>query len=57
MVHCLGFDKLVLEENQFENNRIKLSKWAMNIIDDLKLQYKVGGVARIIYWNIGCFSH
>lgn len=28
----------------------------MNIIDDIKLQYKVGGVAfRIIYWNIGCF--
>tara|TARA_R110000868_G_scaffold79996_6_gene227297 strand:+ start:355 stop:1218 length:864 start_codon:yes stop_codon:yes gene_type:complete len=28
----------------------------MNIIDDIKLQYKLGGVAfRIIYWNIGCF--
>lgn len=28
----------------------------MNIIDDLKLQYKVGSVAfRIIYWNVGCF--
>jgi hypothetical protein len=28
----------------------------MNIIDDIKLQYKVGGVAfRIIYWNVGCF--
>ncbi|MDG2431274.1 rhomboid family intramembrane serine protease [Flavobacterium sp.] len=28
----------------------------MNIIDDLKLQYKVGGVAfRLIYWNIAFF--
>jgi membrane associated rhomboid family serine protease len=28
----------------------------MNIIEDIKLQYKVGSVAfRIIYWNIGCF--
>jgi membrane associated rhomboid family serine protease len=28
----------------------------MNIIDDIKLQYKVGSVAfRIIYWNVGCF--
>jgi membrane associated rhomboid family serine protease len=28
----------------------------MNIIDDLKLQYKLGGIAqRMIYWNIGCF--
>ena len=28
----------------------------MNIIDDLKLQYKLGGIAqKMIYWNIGCF--
>ncbi|MFB3389070.1 rhomboid family intramembrane serine protease [Flavobacterium sp. LAR06] len=28
----------------------------MNILDDLKLQYKIGGVAlRVIYWNIACF--
>jgi membrane associated rhomboid family serine protease len=28
----------------------------MNIIDDLKLQYKAGSIAfRIIYWNVGCF--
>ncbi|OIV43088.1 rhomboid family intramembrane serine protease [Flavobacterium johnsoniae] len=28
----------------------------MNILDDLKLQYKLGGVAmRVIYWNIACF--
>ncbi|WP_347052797.1 rhomboid family intramembrane serine protease [Flavobacterium olei] len=28
----------------------------MNILDDLKLQYKLGGIAmRVIYWNIGCF--
>lgn len=28
----------------------------MNIIDDLKLQYKLGGIAqRMIYWNVGCF--
>lgn len=28
----------------------------MNIIDDLKLQYKLGGVAqRLIYWNVACF--
>jgi len=28
----------------------------MGIIEDIKLQYKLGGVAfRIIYWNIGCF--
>ena len=28
----------------------------MNIIDDLKLQYKLGGIAmRVIYWNIACF--
>jgi membrane associated rhomboid family serine protease len=26
------------------------------IIDDLKLQYKIGGIAqRLIYWNVGCF--
>lgn len=28
----------------------------MGIIDDLKLQYKLGGIAqRMIYWNVGCF--
>src|SRR6187431_194496 len=28
----------------------------MSIIDDLKLQYKIGGIAmRMIYWNVGCF--
>lgn len=28
----------------------------MNILDDLKLQYKLGGIAmQVIYWNIGCF--
>lgn len=28
----------------------------MNIIDDLKLQYKLGGITnRLIYWNVGCF--
>ena len=28
----------------------------MNIIDDLKLQYKLGGIAqRLIYWNVSCF--
>lgn len=28
----------------------------MNILDDLKLQYKLGGVAnKLIYWNIACF--
>lgn len=28
----------------------------MNILDDLKLQYKMGGtVQRLIYWNIACF--
>ena len=28
----------------------------MNIIDDIKLQYKIGGVAnRFIYWNVGIF--
>lgn len=28
----------------------------MNILDDLKLQYKIGGVSlRLIYWNIACF--
>lgn len=28
----------------------------MSIIDDLKLQYKLGGVAqRLIYWNVSCF--
>jgi membrane associated rhomboid family serine protease len=28
----------------------------MNILDDLKLQYKLGGIAhRLIYWNVGCF--
>jgi membrane associated rhomboid family serine protease len=28
----------------------------MNIIDDLKIQYKLGGIAqKMIYWNIGCF--
>lgn len=28
----------------------------MNIIDDIKLQYKLGGIAhRLIYWNVACF--
>lgn len=28
----------------------------MDILDDLKMQYKIGGIAfRLIYWNIGCF--
>jgi membrane associated rhomboid family serine protease len=28
----------------------------MNILDDLKIQYKLGGIAlKMIYWNIGCF--
>ena len=28
----------------------------MNILDDLKLQYKLGGIAmKVIYWNIACF--
>ncbi len=28
----------------------------MNILDDLKLQYKIGGFSnKIIYWNVGCF--
>jgi len=28
----------------------------MNILDDLKLQYKLGGIAiRVIFWNIACF--
>ena len=28
----------------------------MNIIDDLKLQYRTGGIInRLIFWNIGCF--
>jgi membrane associated rhomboid family serine protease len=28
----------------------------MSIIDDLKLQYKLGGIAqRLIYWNVSCF--
>ncbi|KRD63781.1 transmembrane rhomboid family protein [Flavobacterium sp. Root935] len=28
----------------------------MNILDDLKLQYRLGGIVmRVIYWNIACF--
>ncbi|GGF09112.1 rhomboid family intramembrane serine protease [Flavobacterium limi] len=28
----------------------------MNILDDLKLQYKIGSISlRLIYWNIACF--
>ena len=28
----------------------------MNILDDIKLQYKIGGIAnRLIYWNVGIF--
>lgn len=28
----------------------------MNILEDLKMQYKLGGIAlKMIYWNIGCF--
>lgn len=28
----------------------------MNIIDDLKMQYRLGGIAqKMIYWNVGCF--
>jgi membrane associated rhomboid family serine protease len=28
----------------------------MNILDDLKMQYKLGGISlKMIYWNIGCF--
>ena len=29
----------------------------MSILDDLKMQYRLGGVAeKIIFWNIGCFA-
>jgi len=28
----------------------------MNILDDLKLQYRLGGISmQVMYWNIGCF--
>lgn len=28
----------------------------MNILDDLKMQYRLGGISlKMIYWNIGCF--
>ena len=28
----------------------------MNILDDLKMQYRLGGIAmKMIFWNIGCF--
>lgn len=28
----------------------------MNILDDLKMQYRLGGIAmRMIYWNVACF--
>lgn len=28
----------------------------MNILDDLKMQYRLGGIAlKMIYWNVGCF--
>jgi membrane associated rhomboid family serine protease len=28
----------------------------MNILDDLKMQYQLGGIAnRLIYWNVACF--
>ena len=28
----------------------------MNILDDLKMQYRLGGIAnRLIYWNVACF--
>jgi len=28
----------------------------MNILDDLKLQYRLGGIAmQVIYWNVACF--
>jgi membrane associated rhomboid family serine protease len=28
----------------------------MNIVDDLKLQYKLGGIVfRLIFWNVICF--
>ena len=28
----------------------------MNILEDLKLQYKLGGIAhQLIFWNVGCF--
>jgi membrane associated rhomboid family serine protease len=28
----------------------------MNILDDLKIQYKLGGISlKMIYWNVGCF--
>ena len=28
----------------------------MNILDDLKLQYKIGGIGlKMIFWNVGCF--
>jgi membrane associated rhomboid family serine protease len=29
---------------------------SMNILDDLKMQYRLGGIAmKMIFWNIGCF--
>ena len=31
-------------------------KFSMSIIEDLKLQYKIGGIAnKMIYWNVGVF--
>ena len=33
-----------------------MKKMNMNIIDDIKLQYKIGGIAnKMIYWNVGFF--
>jgi hypothetical protein len=30
----------------------------MNILDDLKMQYKLGGIAhRLIYWNVAFSFH
>ncbi len=49
MIKTVGIDKFFRKKNKEQREK-------MNILDDLKLQYRTGGmVQKLIFWNIGCF--
>ena len=49
MIKTVGIDKFFRKKNKEQREK-------MNILDDLKLQYKTGGmVQKLIFWNIGFF--
>lgn len=49
MIKTVGIDKFFRKKNKEQREK-------MNILDDLKLQYRTGGmVQKLIFWNIGFF--